>query len=108
MENKFVYIESGGKLSEMKTIPNVGAAVQITEFERGYGQRSAGYMVFFNREDAVRFAQTDTERHKGEAPETYWKYTYLGPCKIGIVEISVMMDSGRDPAYAFVNKIELL
>ena len=37
MENKFVYIESGGKLPEMKTIPNVGVAVQITEFERGYG-----------------------------------------------------------------------
>ena len=108
MENKFVYIESGGKLPEMKTIPNVGAAVQITEFERGYGQRSAGYMVFFNREDAERFIKEDNESRTSEVPETYWKYKYIGACKISMVEVSVMIDSGRDPAYAFVNKIELL
>jgi hypothetical protein len=61
--------------------PNVTAfKVQLTEYERGWGQRPWETIYFDNEEEARRFAEDYNRKHntQSSAPDWYVRADYAG------------------------------
>lgn len=48
--------------------------VQVTEFERGWGSRPEGYLVFETEEDRTQFLKDMNTRKGPIVPDYYWDY----------------------------------
>jgi hypothetical protein len=64
--------------------PNVRAfKVELTEYERGWGQRPWETLYFDNESEARRFAEDYNRKHNNldSAPDWYVRADYAGPVK---------------------------
>ena len=57
---------------------NVVFIVEMTEYERGWGQRPDGFLAFGTEDAAKAYVQEETKGRTGPAPEIYVAYSMLG------------------------------
>lgn len=73
-----------------------GFFVQATEYERGWGSRPDGYVIFASEEQATRFISEDIAgRTKNSVPDYYVDYTKAGWNPITAEEIKILSARGK-------------
>lgn len=56
----------------------VSYVVEMTEYERGWGQRPDGYMAFLTEDAANEYITEQTKDRTGSAPDVYVNYSKVG------------------------------
>lgn len=60
------------------TAPLLAFVVEMTEYERGWGQRPDGYLVFATQEIAAAHVHNETKNRTGPVPDEYVRYDLIG------------------------------
>lgn len=56
----------------------VSYVVEMTEYERGWGQRPDGYVAFLTEDAANEYIAEQTKDRTGSAPDVYVNYSKVG------------------------------
>lgn len=80
--------------------------IEITEYERGWGQRPEGYLVFLNEAAADNYIADEYKSRQGPAPDVYWNYTKIGYKDASPAAISSVKKS--DDKRIYIDKISQL
>jgi hypothetical protein len=67
---------------QVDTTVTVVYMVEMTEYERGWGQRPDGFLAFVDEECAKAWVADTTKDRTGPAPDIYVRYSKIGykPC----------------------------
>jgi len=80
--------------------------VEITEYERGRGQRPEGYLAFLNESAADNHIADEYKDRVGSAPDVYWNYSKVGYKEASAESISKVKKAKNKRIY--VDKIDQL
>lgn len=89
---------------------NVVFIVEMTEYERGWGQRPDGFLAFVTEDAANLYVQEKTKGRKfGSAPDVYVAYNMIGyrVCSATILQKTLAAASSDRP-FIYLDKIQEL
>jgi hypothetical protein len=88
---------------------NVVYIVKATEYERGYGSRPDGYLVFATEEQAAAFVdarEQEESRNAFDAPDYYVNYDMVGYEKCSDYIFNNVIGNGR--GWYYINRLSEL
>lgn len=77
-----------------------------TEYERGWGSRPDGYMVFLNQADMVKFLADEQAKKLDYVPDEYTMYDNIGLREVSPRVFQILVD--RQGSALYVDKLDEL
>jgi hypothetical protein len=92
-----------------RTTPSCVFVVEMTEYERGMGQRPDGYLAFLTEKDANQYVNDITkDRDVRHVPDAYVSYTLLGYKLVSAAVLRKIELSTSTPRYTYIDKLKEL
>lgn len=92
------------KVPRSTAVPVCAFIVEMTEYERGWGQRPDGFLVFPTQEAAKAYVDNETKDRTGPVPDEYVRYDLIGYKPVSAAIMRKLELNGR----TYVDKLQEL
>lgn len=89
---------------------NVVFIVEMTEYERGWGQRPDGFLAFVTEDAAKAHVYEETADRTGPAPDEYVSYSMIGyrACSSAFLQKTLTAATSLDRPFIYVDQVREL